>query len=200
MQEYDEQFRKILQMNYGLVIISHEKDKVFKDEQGNEFTQIVPSLDNRAALVCERTCDIIGYARQIDAEGTQTRLYLRGTPRFIAGSRFKYTPNSIDFSYEALVDCIADAIEKEAAIGADRVTDTSQNEKVYGKGEEYNFTEMMEEFQTLVGTLLQKSPTMSAKITSIVDKHLGKGKKVGDCTETNAPQLDLILYDLRELS
>ena len=29
MQEYDEQFRKILQMNYGLVIISHDKDKTF---------------------------------------------------------------------------------------------------------------------------------------------------------------------------
>lgn len=200
-QEYDEQFRKILQMNYGLIIISHEKDKTFKDEQGNEYTQIVPSLDNRAALVCERTCDIIGYARQIDGEdGTNTRLFLRGTPRFVAGSRFKYTPKSIDFSYEALVDAIANAIEEESKHGIDRVTNENQNEKVYGKGEEYNFAQMMEEFQTLVGELVQKSPTMSGKITSIVDKHLGKGKKVGDCTEANAPQLDLILYDLKELS
>lgn len=200
MQEYDEQFRKILQMNYGLVIISHEKDKTFIDEQGNEYTQIVPSLDNRAALVCERTCDIIGYARQVDTEGSQTRLYIRGTPRYIAGSRFKYTPNSIDFSYEALVDCIAEAIEKEAQIDTNRVTDESQNEKVYGKGENYDFPAMMEIFQSMVGELLQKSPTMANKITSIVDKHLGKGKKVGDCTEVNAPQLDLILYDLEELS
>ena len=37
-------------------------------------------------------------------------------------------------------------------------------------------------------------------ITSIIDRHLGKGKKVSDCTEINAPQLDLILYDLRLLS
>ena len=59
---------------------------------------------------------------------------------------------------------------------------------------------MMEIFQSMVGELLQKSPTMANKITSIVDKHLGKGKKVGDCTEVNAPQLDLILYDLEELS
>ena len=58
---------------------------------------------------------------------------------------------------------------------------------------------MMDEFQGLVGQLIQKSPTMATKITSIVDKHLGKGKKVGDCTEANAPQLDLIIYDLKQL-
>lgn len=201
MQEYDEQFRKILQMNYGLVIISHDKDKTFKDESGQEYNKIVPTLDNRAALVCERTCDIIGYARAVNTEnGPQTRLFLRGTPRFEAGSRFRYTPDSIEFSYDALVQAISEAVEKEAASGAHRVTNESQADKVYAEEESYDFKSMMDEFQSLCGALLQKSPNMPAKITAIVDKHLGKGKKVGDCTEANAPQLDLILYDLRELN
>lgn len=201
MQEYDEQFRKILQMNYGLVIISHDKDKVFKDESGQEYNKIIPTLDNRAALVCERTCDIIGYAREVNTEnGPQTRLFLRGTPRFEAGSRFRYTPDSIEFSYDALVNAIGDAVEKEAANGANRVTDQSQAAKVYAEEESYNFKAMIDEFQELIGTLVQKSPNMPAKITAIVDKHLGKGKKVSECTEANAPQLDLILYELKELS
>lgn len=201
MQEYDEQFRRILQLNYGLVIISHDKDKVFKDEFGQEYNKIVPTLDNRAALVCERTCDIIGYAREVNTEeGQQTRLFLRGTPRFEAGSRFRYTPDSIEFSYDALVNAIADAVEKEAAHGADRVTDKSQASQVYADEETYDFKGMIEEFQEIVGSLVQKSPNMAAKITAIVDKRLGKGKKVVDCTEANAPQLDLILYDLRELN
>ena len=201
MQEFDEQLRKILQMNYGLVIISHDKDKVFKDESGQEYNKIVPTLDNRAALVCERTCDIIGYARTVNTEeGQQTRLFIRGTPRFEAGSRFRYTPDSIEFSYDALVNAIAEAVEKEAANGAHRVTDQNQAAKVYAEEETYDFKGMMDEFQELIGTLVQKSPNMPAKITAIVDKHLGKGKKVGDCTEANAPQLDLILYDLRELN
>lgn len=201
MQEFDEQLRKILQMNYGLVIISHDKDKVFKDESGQEYNKIVPTLDNRAALVCERTCDIIGYARTVNTEeGQQTRLFIRGTPRFEAGSRFRYTPDSIEFSYDALVNAIAEAVEKEAANGAHRVTDQNQAAKVYAEEETYDFKSMMDEFQELIGTLVQKSPNMPAKITAIVDKHLGKGKKVGDCTEANAPQLDLILYDLRELN
>lgn len=199
MQEYDEQFRKILQMNYGLVIISHDKDKTFKDESGQEYNKIVPTLDNRAALVCERTCDIIGYAREVNTEnGPQTRLFLRGTPRFEAGSRFRYTPDSIEFSYDALVNAIGDAVEKEAAHGANRVTDHSQSATVYAEETTYDFAAMMDEFQAIVGELVKK-PNMTAKITAIVDKHLGKGKKVAECTAVNAPQLDLILYELREL-
>ena len=198
--EYDEQFRKILQMNYGLVIISHSKDKTFKDETGREYNQIIPTMDTRASQVCERTCDIIGYVRLVDTEGgQQTRLFLRGTPRYVAGSRFKYTPDSIEFSYENLVDCIAQAIEKEASTNKDRVTDKSINTEIYNTEPVYDFAAMMDEFQDIVGRLVQKSPQMAAKITSIVDKHLGKGKKVGDCTEANAPQLDLIIYDLKDL-
>lgn len=201
MQEFDEQLRKILQLNYGLVLISHEKDKIFKDEHGQEYNKIVPSLDSRAALVCERTCDLIGYVRGVTmGDGsTQTRLFLRGTPRYDAGSRFRYTPDSIEFTYEALTKAIADAVEKEASYGANRVTDENQAANVYADEETYDFPAMMEEFQTIVGNLVQKSPNMASKITMIVDKHLGKGKKVSDCTESNAPQLDLILYDLRAL-
>ena len=59
--------------------------------------------------------DIIGYSRQIDTEaGLKTFLFMRGTPRFEAGSRFKYTPDRIEFTYQNLVDAIADAIDKQA--------------------------------------------------------------------------------------
>ena len=98
------------------------------------------------------------------------------------------------------MDAIASAVEEEAKGGAHRVTDQSQASKIYAEEETYDFKAMMEEFQEIVGVLVQKSPNMASKITAIVDKHLGKGKKVGDCTEANAPQLDLILYDLKELN
>lgn len=187
-------------MNYGLVIISHAKDKTFKDENGNEYNQITPTMDNRAALVCTRTCDLIGYIRSVDTEnGQQTRLFLRGGPRYVAGSRFKYTPDSIEFSYESLVNCIADAVEAEAKNNSNNVTDQKINKNIYNDQPNYNFPEMMEEFQEIVGKLVQKSPSMANKITAIVDNYLGKGKKVSECTSENAQQLDLILYDLKEL-
>jgi hypothetical protein len=63
----------------------------------------------------------------------------------------------------------------------------------------YNFEALMGEFQDLVGSLMSSNPSMSSKITAIIDKHLGKGKKVGDCTPEQAPQIDLILFDLKRL-
>ena len=199
-QEFDEGLRKILQMDYGLILISHAVDKTFKDEAGVEYNQIIPTLDNKARLVCERTCDIIGYSRQVQTEeGVKTKLFMRGTPRFGAGSRFRYTPDSIDFSYDNLVKAISDAIDaEEANSGAQYITNEPMS-KTHLNEPSYNFEALMGEFQNLVGELMGKSPAMQGKITAIIDKHLGKGKKVSDCTPDQAPQIDLILFDLKRL-
>ena len=55
-------------MNYGLVLISHAVDKTFKDEQGVEFNQIVPTLGNKPRNIVSRMCDIIGYSRAVQLE------------------------------------------------------------------------------------------------------------------------------------
>ena len=199
-QEFDEGLRKILQMDYGLILISHAVDKTFKDESGVEYNQIIPTLDNKARLVCERTCDIIGYSRQVQTEeGIKTKLFMRGTPRFVAGSRFRFTPDSIDFTYNSLVTAIADAIDKEEQMsGSAYITNAPMSHENLNEPE-YNFDALMAEFQDLVGMMMSKSPAMAPKITAIIDKHLGKGKKVNDCTPDQAPQIDLILFDLKRL-
>ena len=199
-QEFDECIRKILQMDFGLVLISHSVDKTFKDENGVEYNQIIPTLDNRARLICERTCDIIGYSRAVDTEnGQQTRLYLRGTPRFVAGSRFRYTPPYIEFTYENLVNAIANAIDmEEKAVGSELITDEASN--MHTEEPEYDFQQLMKDFQNIAGELIQKNGnSIATKITAIVEKHLGKGKKVNECSEEQAAQFDLILFDLKQL-
>ena len=50
-QEFDECLRSIVQMDYGLVLISHSTDKTFKDENGNEYNQIVPTLLSRVGTI-----------------------------------------------------------------------------------------------------------------------------------------------------
>ena len=103
-KEFDECLRSIVMMDYGLVLISHATDKVFKDESGSEYNKIVPTLDKRANNIVSRMADIIGYSRAVtDSEGkTSTKLFMRGTSRYEAGSRFSYTPDYIDFTYENL--------------------------------------------------------------------------------------------------
>lgn len=201
--EFDAAIRKILQLDYGVVMISHSIDKIIKTENGDEITKIIPTVDARAKLVCERTCDIIGYARAVDVEGggQKTLLFLRGTPRYDAGSRFKYTPDYIEFTYENLVNAIADAIDKEAAASDGKlVTEESINkQELYKEEVEYNFPELMKTFQEIVGDLMSKDQNIAPKITKIVETHLGKGKKVSDCTSDQAMQLDLIIFDLKKL-
>ena len=199
MDEFDECIRKILQLGYGLVIISHDQDKTMKNENGEEYNQIIPTLDKRARLVCERTCDIIGYCREVeDQEGHKTvRMFMRETSRYVAGSRFKYTPDSIELSYDNLVKAIADAIDEQERVSKGTTTNSFNN--LHTDDIEYDFPVLMKEVQQTVGALMSGHPEMEHKIVSIVDKHLGKGKKVSDCTPDQAALVDLILYDLKHL-
>ena len=202
MKEFDEAIRAILRMGYGCILISHATDKTFKDAQGNEFNQIVPTIDNKGRLVCERTCDIIGYSRTIETEnGKQTKLFLRSTPRFVAGSRFKYMPDHIDFSYENLVNALHEAIDKEAAeYGNKFVTDETVKLHMETTEEVLDFDALQTEFQSIVGELMTINPTRYQKeITVIVERYLGMGKKVMDCTSKQVDQISLINDELKTL-
>ena len=154
MDEFDECIRKILQLGYGLVIISHDQDKTMKNENGEEYNQIIPTLDKRARLVCERTCDIIGYCREVeDQEGHKTvRMFMRETSRYVAGSRFKYTPDSIELSYDNLVKAIADAIDEQERVSKGSTTDSYSS--LHTDDIEYDFPALMKEVQQTVIVLL----------------------------------------------
>lgn len=196
MNEFDGSLRKILQMNYGLVIISHSQDKTFKNAEGEEYDQIIPTLDKRGRLICERTCDIIGYSTTVNIDGkVSTRLYMRSTPRFVAGSRFRFTPDYIEFSYDNLVEAIANAIDEEAKFTGEKYIKDERN-ILYPS---YDFEAMMNEFNGHVKRLMDQNINNAAKVSTIIEVHLGKDKKVSSCTADQAPQLDLILSDLRRL-
>lgn len=199
--EFDECIRKILQLNYGLILISHAKTKTDKNAKGEDVsTQIIPTLDNRGRLICERTCDIIGYSCTVtnDEGKTQTRLFMRGTPQYVAGARFKYIPDSIEFTYENLVKAISDAIDKQAEESGGQFV-TNDPTQVVTKEVTYDFDSLINRFQDLVGELMSTNQSNAVKITSIVDKYLGKGKKVSDCSPDQAEQIDLIVHELEML-
>ena len=201
-KEFDKAIRYILQMDYGLVLISHSQDRTETDENNVEYIKMMPTLDKRAALVCERACDIIGLTRPVRDENgkVSTKMYLRETPRYVAGSRFKYMVDEIDLSYDNLVKAINDAIDKEAAeTGNQYVTAAKSN--LYQPIEEkfYDFDALMAEFGDVVGTLMEADQNNRNKITAIVNEYLGEGRKVNECTEYDAPEIDLILRELRKL-
>lgn len=200
-KEFDSKLRQIVQLDYGLVLISHSADKTFQNEDGSEYNKIVPTLPNRARLITSRLCDIIGYSRQIETpEGLETFLFMRGTPRFEAGSRFKYTSDKIPFSYSNLVEDIGQAIDKQAEEdGGKYVTDTREN--IYQEDEsDLDFDSLMEEFETITREMVETDAEYFApRITEIAEKHLGQGKKVGEISRAQTMILDIIVDEMKEL-
>ena len=206
-KEFDESLRTIVQMGYGLVLISHAVDKTFTDETGKEFNQIVPTLGSKPRNIVSRMCDIIGYSRAIQNEDgtTTTKLFMRGTPRYIAGSRFKYTPDYIDFTYNDLVKAIGDAIDKQMQEdGAEFFTDERTN--VYAEvTQELDFDELVATFNNIVNSIIENNDEekfqnyWQPRIIQITEKYLGKGQKVNQCSREQTEALDLIVTDLKEL-
>jgi len=200
-KEFDQRLRSIVQMGYGLVLISHSADKTYQNEDGTEYNKIVPTMPNKARLITSRMCDIIGYSRIVETEaGNKTFLFMRGTPRFEAGSRFKYTPDRIEFSYDNLVDAIVGAIEKQSEEdGGEYITDSRENLYI-NREEAVDFDTLMTEFKELTGVLIEKNMAYYApRITEIVDRHLGKGKKVSDCSRDQVQLVDIIISEIKEI-
>lgn len=205
-KEFDEQLRSILQMNYGLVLISHAVDKTFKDQNGQEYNQIVPTLDSKPRNIVSRMADIIGYSRVIDMpDGTSaTKLFMRGTPRFVAGSRFKYTPDCIDFNYQSLVAAIGDAIDQQMAEDGAQYFTEERNNLYTATTKDLDFDALMVEFGDIITQISVKSEEDTFKtyweprITQVIETYLGKGNRVSSCTRDQVEALDLIVSELKE--
>ena len=185
-------------------MISHSQDKTFTDENGKEYNQICPTLGNRPRLIVDRMSDLIIYAHPIQEEdgSIHTVGFMRQTPRFVAGSRFKYISDSIEFTYDNLVNAIGDAIDKEAAEHDNKfVTDAPvKNEP---EPQPLDFNELVNQFNTLVAKIQEATGSnfgtqWAPRIVEITDKYLGKGKKVSEATAKQAEQLELIVNELTE--
>lgn len=213
-KEFDECLRTIVQLGYGLVIISHEADKTFTNENGQQYNKIVPTLDKRANNVIARMCDLIGYTRSVPDEtgNEKVLMFLRGTSRYEAGSRFKYTPDYIELSYNNLVKAIGDAIDKQMQEdGTEYFTDTRNNLYI-DTTSTLDFDTLINEFNTIInnipGSADKTGETTEGKefvsywmprITEIVEKYLGKGKKISQCSRDQVEAVDLIVTDLQDL-
>lgn len=199
-KEFEETFRTLTQLGYAVVFLSHDKEKTIKPQFGNEYQQIGSSVQTSARSIIEDMSDIIGYAHsKVMADGTTQRvLTLRSDDNSIrCGCRFSRIQPEIPFSYKALTDALNHAIDEEAFETNNQFVTNERLEAPEIK--EYNYEALMAEFQDIVGKLMQtNSATNGAKITHIVDKYLGKNKKVSDTTIEQAEFIYLIISEIKE--
>lgn len=115
------------------------------------------------------------------------------------GGRFKYIDEEIPMNYQSLVDAVRRAIDKEAAEHGNKFV-TDERIAPVPKTETLDYDALMAEFQTLAGELMTKSSSNGVKITSIVERYLGKGKKASEATPDQVEMLNLIILEMRDLN
>ena len=194
-EEFNEVFRGLTQLGYAVFFIGHDKPESIDNPDGTKTLKIRPTLSNSTKTVIAGMADIYGYAHQ-KAAGEMSVLTLRDASGTIeCGCRFKYMPTEIVMSYKNLVNALNEAIDKEAAETAGQFVTSERI--VTPTAVTYDYDALMAEFQDLVGQLMSKGTTNGPKITAIVERYLGKGKKVGDTTPEQAEFVSLIVADIK---
>ena len=193
--EFNEVFRGLTQLGYSVFFIGHDKTEMIDNPDGTKTMRIRPNMSNSVKTVIAGMADIYGYAHQKHA-GEMSVLTLRDSSGVIeCGCRFKHIPNEITLGYKNLVNAINEAIDKEAAENGNMFVTNERMATV--EVPTYDYNALMAEFQDLVGQLMSKGTTNGPKITAIVEKYLGKGRKVSDTTPDQAEFIDLIIADIK---
>ena len=199
-KESETSIRRITQLGYGVVLIAHSASRVEKTADGSDIEIISPDLPKRAAEVCNGIVDIIGYIGNEWKDGERKRwLYTRETPTLFAGSRFKYMPDKIPFSYEALVNAIADAIEmaekQDGAIVADSVKMKTEESLDFATVR----ARAQELWTQLVGTGDNANADMATAILKKIEMTMGRRMKLSEFTEDQVDLLNLVVLDMENM-
>ena len=205
-KEIESTFRAITQMGYAVIFISHNKDREFTRIDNTKYNQIVPTLGNSFNEVIRNMADFYVYAHLVPTgDGHFKRvLTIRSEDDSIAcGSRFKYIAPEVDFTYDAFVKAINDAIDIQAAeLNGNFVTDerTTTNTKPL----ELNYDDLMGQFNAIIMDITTNQADKmdsfwAPRITEITDKYLGIGGKVSNCTRAQTEQIALIVAELQDL-
>ena len=198
-KEFEEIFRGLTMMGYAVVFISHSKSGTDKDQNGKEYGFIKPTTQSSALQIIENMTDLYAYARSyVDTNGEEKRVLTLRSPAgsgISCGSRFKYISPEIPLSYDALTKAITEAIDKEAKEhGNEFVTNERETTPIT---KEYDFDDLIKQFEEDVGILMNKDQNYYApRITQIVEKYLGKGKKMSNVSRD---QVELVYLAVSEI-
>ena len=197
--EFNEIFRGLTQLGYAVFFIGHHKEVTLTDAStGTERMVIRPSLSNSTREVIAGMADIYGYAKQSGRKDEMSTLVLRDPTGVIeCGCRFKYIDNEMITSYQNLVDALQRAIDKEAAEHNGKFV---TNERVTAPiAKTYDYDALREEFDAIVSSLMNKDPNYYApRVTQVVEKYLGKGKKVSETSREQAEFISLIVGEMKD--
>lgn len=191
---YWEQIDKLLGAGYTLIFISH----VEQTKEG----KWIPKGDKRSITPIINNSDIVLFltSNGVDENGRviPSSAWLAETEHFFARSRFDYIDTHIpEFTAENLEKTIAEAIERQEK--AEGISAVSYEEQVEANTSETLDFENIKKEVNEIGTKLAQSEYMD-ELLEMVEKHLGKDKKVADAKPSDVEFLSLLLLDLKEFA
>lgn len=190
---FNEFLLSIIREGYGMYLIGHAKTQsklAKRNEREVESDYTIPSLARRGYEIVANMVDNIFYCDiDEDEDGKEIRvLRTRATNEYFAGSRFAYLPSTILMDDKVFIKELSDAIDKEE-------NTTEEKKDLFKFEEELDFEDIIEKLNNIVMELFVPNDEM-ALVTKIVEKHIGIGNRVADCTEQQVDALQLILDDL----
>lgn len=203
-KEYETEFSKAIRglsmLGLGIIFACHTEIKNISVGEDTVIERIQPKLDRRAFDVINGLCDVIGIGvMEFDEKGNQKRmLYASETPTVRAGNRFTYFPPKIEFSYQAVLDNLAQAIETEEKINHAKVVDSVEH--TY---EELDYdalrTEAFDLWTKIVGTGDNANEEKARRILKRVEMIFGRPIKLSEITEDQKDLMNLVVLDMREM-
>ena len=200
-KEFEDVFRGLTMMGYAVVFISHSKSGTDKDQMGREIGYIKPTTQSSALQIIENMSDLYAYAHSyVDSNGEERRVLTLRSPAgsgISCGSRFKYIAAEVPLSYNALTKALTDAIDQEAKEhGNEFVTNERENAPI---AKEYDFDSLMKTFEEYIGKLMgQDAAYYTPRVTQIVEKYLGKNKKMSGVTRDQAELVYLVVSEMED--
>lgn len=203
--EFQEAFREITMLGYGILFIAHAKEKPteLRDQEGNAISAMAPDLPAAAYTIVNSIVDIIAYiAKEAQPDGSIERwLYTRETPTVFAGSRYQYLKGRIKFGYDELVNAIGDAIDKSVELDGAEVSD---GEEVRVESQK-TFVEVMEEAKTLWITYLDQSlpdeirETRRNQFDDVIFKVFGKTMKLSQALPSQQDLVEIAIDEMQTI-
>lgn len=193
-KEWEQTFTSLAMKGYAILFISHSKTKKFVRKDDSEYDMIIPTCPTAYNEIIKNMVDMEGY---INIENGQRSLIFRSLDGTIeCKSRFRYIEASIPFSYNSLVEAMNRAIDKEAEIhGSEFITEEREE---LPEETTYDYDALMDEFKRLTTPLLKEDAAKyGPHLTAIIEKYLGKGKKVSETTPAQADFIFLINDEIK---
>ena len=195
--EFSRMIRGIAMLGYGCVFACHTETKEIPTAKENiTIERLQPKLDKRAFDIINGLVDVIGVGvMEFDEKGNQKRyLYTQETPTVRAGNRFAYFPGKIEFSYDAVLRSLSEAIEKEGSLHPDSIVD-----KVQSTDEKIDFNAIRAEAAELWSKLVSANEDNALTILKKIEMIMGHRMKLSEFTEDQADLLNLVVIEMREM-